>query len=480
MRPTARTGVVVTVVSVAVSFLTICVPGAAGAHPTPGTDAAASTATSWAYGTVRSATATGAGGMYAYSATATAGFAVILSETAISTGNYTLQVHRTMGLLLSVTYCRPSCQHPVETATVRFHAWEDVGAAVNLTTAANVTVNGSPVAALGIASSSASVAVGIRETSSVVLSGALSSSRNLTVDLDANSSTMYSPALGLVPLEMSTGEAWTSTSAFVGTGLASWSLKDTRIGGLHPGTVDQAGNLSLNQTGTVSVGGDDPGTVVHFGGTSYDVLNLTITRGPFALREGFLLIPTGSDLFGPTAPSWLTANAVGTGSANVSPANIDVTSRLNAPGHLGFEGSGMWLRSATTNPAQDAVAGPGTGPAPAVSSPATGSNATYLQGQPESVGQATTDQNCLATGLGCPAGGAARLPLGTLVALGILGAAAVIAAGVIAERRRLPPTSYPNAALYPPGTASRHATAEVRPPGKPPAPAEDDPLSHLW
>jgi hypothetical protein len=481
MRTFARTGVIVGAVSVTVSFLTVCVPGVGAAHVVPAAGENPVGNASWAYGTVRTATASGHGGTYAYEVSATAGFAVVLNETTTSAGNYSLHAHRTMGLLLSVEYCRPTCTHPTTTATVLYHTWESLTATLGVTSLANVTVNASPVAAVGLRSSNVSVEAGLHLASSVVVAGVLVNERNLTVGFDSNSSTSFTPALGLVPIAVTPAEEWTASAGVNVTGFASWSLTDAHPVAPVPSTVDRKGGFSLNQTGTVGLSGDDPGSTVHLGGSTYDVLDLSLTEGPFVLREGFLLIPTASDLFGASPPSWLTSNASDTGSVNVSQASIDVsTSRLTTTNHLGFEASGMWWDSATQNPAPDAVGVTGTGLAPAAAAPAVVSNATYLQGSPESVGQATTDQNCLSTGVGCPSSGSPRGLFGLLLVAGGVGVVVVVAALLIAERRRVPPPAYPNAGLYPPGAPTRPAVGPVRPPSRAPSPPEDDPLGHLW
>ena len=475
MKPRARTGLVVSAVSVTASFLMLCAPGA-GAMPVP---AATSTAT-WAYGAVRSATVSGTGGTYAYDASYTAGFAVILNESSPSAGNYTVGVHRTMGLILAVQYCAPNCAHPTESATVHFHVWENLNATLNLTTHANVSVSGTPVQALGLVSSTLQVAVGLRESTAVYLSGTPLRTRNLTVNLGANASTSFTPALGLVPLTLKPAEAWNASSNFTEKGFATWYLNDVHKALLNTTATDH-GAVSLNFSGPVELAGQNSSTSVRLGGTTYDVVNLTVEKGPFTLREGFLLVPSGADLFGGSLPGWLTSNANDTESASVAQSNVDVTDRLAASSHLGFVASGLLWKSETGNPASQAVSLPGTGPEPAAATaPAASSNATYLQGTPESVGQATTDQGCLTSGANCPGGAGPRGFLGAYLILAAVGAVAVIATAMVASRRRIPSTPYPNAQLYPLAPATRLAANKGRPQAPPAPPAEEDPLGHLW
>jgi hypothetical protein len=477
MRPSPRTGVIVAAVSVTVSFLTVCVPGAGAAQSVAPSGAAPAPAVLWAYGGLGSRSWSGSGNGYAYEASVTAGFAVIIGEATVTPGNLTLNVSRTMGVILSVEFCAPSCSHPVESATVHYHAWEVERAVLNLTTAGNVTVSGVPTGALAISNSTVSVVVGLRESSQVVVLGVPVRGRNISVDLDANSSTRFTPALGLVPLSIPAPENWSSLSATDEVGSASWSVVVQDLNGTIP--VNVTGSIPFNLLSTVALAGGFDGATLRLGGASYDVVHLAVT-GPFSLREGFLLIPTGSDLFGATAPGWLTANASTSGSASFSQGNVDVTPEPASGSHLGFDGSAIVWSSASTNPVSDSSLAQLAGPSPAGTPQASGSNATSIQGGPESVTQATTDQHCLATGYGCTTVGApSGLPGELVVVIGVVAAGAVVA-GLIAERRRIPPPTYPNAALYPPGPATPTGPGPVRRPTPPSSPPEDDPLAHLW
>lgn len=476
MRPLASAGVIVAVVSVAASFLTVCVP-AAGAAPTaaiPGPLVAGPG--SWAYGGINVHSWDGTTGSYGYDASATVGYDVILQETNTTPGNETLSVNRTMGVILSVEYCLPSCRHPTDTATVYYHAWETVQATLGLTTDASVFVNGTllSVRALGLTSSSVSVRDGIREATQVVESGTEVRGNTISAALDANASTTFVPALGLIPQSLAPGETWSATSAFVQTGSATYSILAEFLSGpvLNPN-----GTISFAPSGVVAVNGSFEGHTVGLGGAHYDIVSLGLT-GPFSLREGFLFIPTGSDAFGGGGPSWLTNTTSSAGSSTFTEENVDVAGSLLSGTHLGFYASKVVWNSGTSNPATDTALGGGI--AAALAPAVAGSNATTIQGSPESVAQATTDQGCLAGGVGCPTLGSPR-GLGGLLVVGA-GAAvvAVIALALVAERRRIPKTPYPNAGLYPPGPARVGEPGPARRPQAPPAPAADDPLSHLW
>jgi hypothetical protein len=477
MRHGFRTGVIVTAVAVTVSFLTVCVPGIGAAQSATTAGGPAGAATLWAYGGLGSRSWGGTGGAYRYDASVTAGFAVIINETIGTGGVITLSIDRTMGLLLYVEYCLPSCGHPTETATVHFHAWEVDRALLNLTTDGSVNVSGAPTAALGLLSSATSVVVGLRESSEVVVDGVPVHGRNVSVNLDANASTGFTPALGLVPLTLTPEESWSSTSLFTTVGSASWSVLETLLNGTIP--VDKNGTVPLAALGNVTLNGTYAGTKVHLGGTNYDVVALTV-QGPFSLREGFLLIPSGSNFFGASAPGWLSGLLSTSGSASFSQGNIDVTNSPAGGSHLGFYGSEAVWSSGTANPASDALLATDVGLTPAATADGSGPNATSVQGGPESLAQATTDQNCLASGFGCPSGSAPRSLLAELLVVAVGTVAAAVAVALVAERRRMPPPPYPNATLYPPGPASPGPVDGIRRPTSPIPPADDDPLGHLW
>lgn len=476
MRPRHRAVVTVTAATVAVAFLTVCVPvfGVAGASSVA--TGSSGPGTLWAYGALRSVGWSGAAGRYVYNVAETVGFAVILNESPVSGNATTLHTNRTMGVLLSVQYCRPSCAHPTIEATIGFHAWESVDAVLNLATNGSVEVGTTPVQALALVSSKILVQAGIHEAAKVVDNGTIIRSHNLSVALQAGTTTAFSPALGLIPVNVSPSETWTSVSAFSEVGNASWSVLERLLGGVVP--INTSGNVSLTQVGEVVLDGST-GPTVRLGGTATDALLLRLD-GPFSLREGFLLVPSGADLFGAARPTWLTALVAPNGSANASQSAVDVNPAVLSGAHLGFDGSELVWTSATSNPAPTLFQSAGAGLEPAVVSPAASANSTSVQGGPESVGQATTDQNCLAGGVGCPVAGSPRGPWGALILLGAVVVVAAVAAVLIVDRRRIPPPKYPNASLYPPAGRSA-ASPDVGPRPTPPTPpGEDDPLSHLW
>jgi hypothetical protein len=479
MKPRVRAGVVVTAVSVAVSFLTVCVPAASATAVAPATGSGGAGSAVWAYGGLSSFSGVNSAGAFPYHTSVTVGAAVVLNETSPSPGVYDVNVSRTMGVILSAMFCQPSCSHPTLVGEVAYHAWETVDAQLVLTSSASVTVQGSPTPALGLVSSNLSVDAGRTRSSTVSSDGALVREVNLSVVVSANAQTEFSPALGLLPIPLQSGEVWNSTSNFSESGSGNWSISESS---LRLPSVSLPGQLDLNRTGSVNLSGAYSGSI-KLAGARYDQFALTL-QGPFSLREGFLLVPSTSDLFGATAPGWLVSalEANATTNASVSQATVDVSGSGQSGGHLGFEGSSSVWSSATPNPAaSDVVVGSGGGETPAAVAPATSSNATTVQSSPEPVPEALADQRCLAAGFGCPASPTLRGPLGGVLVIGAVIGVVMAAVVLVAERRRLPPAVYPNASLYPPSSAVGSAGAGTPSrPTRPAPPADEDPLGHLW
>ncbi len=464
----------------------VSVSGAAAAAVVPASSpASSSSASAWAYGAVRNVELSGyfngpAGTNYTFHVHATFGFAGIFNETQTAPGVYELNTTRVMGSILNITICRPDCLAPTATGTIYHHAWESLTTSSILYANGSVVVNNSPVPALALASSQLHLSAGLVESTSYVAFGVVQVYKELSANLTASDSLSLSPALGLVPLNVTPGTTWTSNATFQQTGQYAWSLNESRLGALvnlSP-TYRNNGSGTFQRNGTVYLYGAAPGATVDLGGSAFQAVNLSVA-GPFTLREGWILLPTRADVFGSTNQSWATNQ---TSFSNSSQANVEIGSHLLGVAHLPFGGSGQWWHSRSSSPA---VLARSSSLGPSAMRP--GSNATYVQGAPESPAQATSDQNCLLTGLGCqtvPAGLRAFITA-LLIGTGVATIAALVAVATVNRRRKLPPPVFPNASLYPPGGTSARVAGTPRPPSTPappasPSPEEDDPLSHLW
>jgi hypothetical protein len=471
-----RLGRATAIVAVVSAFLMVFVlpvgiAAASGPDLTPGP-----TFTLWAYGAVRTVDFAGLSASgYHYQGTATYGYSVVLDQTNLTNQSFELTVNRTMGALLSLEYCYPTCKNPSVTGTVSHHAWESVDAAANFTTNGTVSENGQNVPAIALLNSHSTVLGSLTDSAQGPLRTAY-----LSVNVSAAANVTFSSPLGLLPDNLTAPSNWSSTSAFVATGtyVIGYSYRfagphlTTSVGPVtKTGAVARSGNVTV--LGSTNSG---PTGTVNLGGTPYVNVSLNV-EGPFVAREGFILVPDEIDLFGTGSSSVWGSNE--TGGTSVQTTSLYV--RPNLGPHLGIDGSELIYSASAANPSVTALTSTGVGAA-AVSSDADDVGSTPVQGVPISVDQAQGYQGCLVSGTNCPA--AAGRPLLPLLGVAVLALVVISAVGVIAvaERRRIPPPTYPNAKLYPPGTDSTPKPLDSgRPPSaRRPPPAEDDPLSNLW
>lgn len=460
---------------------------AAGAPATPG---AGSGGTGWAYGIARTIAFSGStSDGWSYVGQATYGYSVILNQTNTSATTFELSATRVMGAVISIELCLPKCNSPgtVDTANFTYHAWESSGEFANFTSAGSVTEGATSVPAIALLNSHSFSNDSLVENSSSDLAGTLRS-KALTAASVGDAEINFSTPLGLVPLSLAPGtsQSWSSASEFTASASSAWTYTLVTSGPLvgvkTVGPV--SGSENLSGTGNVSVAGRaTAGQQVTLGGVAFPAVVLTVT-GPFAVREGVIFVPSSTNLFAGSAEPW-SGNQSGGATAQMTYLDI----RPNADGHIGLGGS-LWAYASTSSNPGDALAlAPSGGSAPAAGATSPTVPSESLQGQPQSPSQAEATQNCLESGSACPATVAGPSPSAPhwwrgLLGLAILGsivAVLVAAVVVVAERRRMPPPVYPNAGLYPPGTAGRlPSSGRARGPDDPPAPADDDPLGHLW
>ncbi|HTP53759.1 MAG TPA: hypothetical protein VML94_02185 [Thermoplasmata archaeon] len=445
--------------------------GLAGAAPVPATAAAPA----WAYGELTTVDFHGFAGLYTYQGSATLGFSVVFNETENSSdGVITVNAERTIGAIVNVRYCLPDCASPRVVANISYHAWETTDAWANLTTNGVVAEPHGNATALALLNSSVVVTAKLRESANSSEGATVLRDRSLAVNVTGHLDVNLTTPLGLFPLNVTSGDTWTSSSAFNASGAIVWSSYYTAFGTLVtlPGTLSQNGTAARSGNGSIGIAGAyRPGSGFAYEGTEFPAANLTVV-GPFSLVEGVILVPAAADLFSSSSHPW-TADQDGT--TVVTNALLDVHAGRFYRGHLPIVSSGFYLASASSNVAVDlSPAHESTLPA---ALPAAGkTNSTFVQGQPESPAQAHSGQTCLITGVGCPLPGGPRSPLRFVLLVGAVAVVAILVAAGIAARRRPPAPVYPNAALYPPG-----ATAPKEPtPSPAPKPAEEDPLGHLW
>jgi hypothetical protein len=460
---------------VGASLLLLVVPAGFAAASTPSLTPGPAY-TLWAYGVLKNVSFSGrAADGAAFQGDAQYGYSVILNQMNLSSSQFELNAQRTMGATLSVEYCYPTCKSPTESGTIYHRAWESVNSSANFTTDGVVLSNGQNVSAIALLNSHTTVAGSLFETAQGPLRSSL-----LSANISASAEVDFSTPLGLLPNNLTGPMSWTSNSAFTASG--GWALH-FYYKFVGPKLQETIGPVDLsgvvNGSGAVSVNGSAQAGSVNLGGSPYTNVSLT-TTGPFAFREGFILVPDQINLFG-------TSSSGAVGSNESASTSVEMTSlyvNTHTKGHLGVGGSEWVYTSSTLDPSSTAaVAGAGS-EGPALASGANPVASTPVQGVPISVAQAQGNNNCLVTGTSCPpATSSPRSLLGTAVVLGAVVVALLIAVVLVTERRRIPPPTYPNSKLYPPGgpsVAPARDTARSGAERRAPPTADDDPLSNLW
>jgi hypothetical protein len=468
-------------VPVVAALILLALPaGLAGATLAPTLSATQST---WAYGAVKTVDFQGLSASgWQYSGNATYGYSVILNQTNTSATSFELTVNRTMGALFQVHYCSPNCKSPKYFGNVSDHVFETIQATANFTSAGTVDENGASVAAFALNNSQSHLRANVTESESSFLPGLLglgaTRSHYLGANVVASSKVEFTPGLGILPAALSNAQSWNSSAAFTAQADASYAYFVSTVGPLRSVQIGPVtGNYSVPTSGIVSLFGSySPANSTVLGGIAYSEVTLRIV-GPFAVREGFLLVPSSADLFaGGSSQPWGAQN----GSASATMGFLDV--RPNVGGHFGI-GASQWVYGSSTLGPDSGLMGPGGAPELSTfAQPSTdAAPTTTVQGEPESVAGAQGQEGCLLAGSGCPSvTGPATSGLHQIVGLLAVGVLVIVVVSVVVlvvERRRMPPPAYPNAGLYPPGPVRPGARAS---PTSPPEPAEEDPLRNLW
>ncbi len=443
---------------------------------------ASGSSNSWAYGNVVNVsfsghTATGV----PYVGNATYGYTVLLTQTNLSSTVFELNAGRTAGVAFAVEYCSPTCKAPTYFVRVSAHLVETVNSTAYLENDGTVQESGGSVPAYALLNSSTVETANETESMSSYLpvAGASPAARSsyLAGEVSAATDVQFASPLGLFPTNLSSSQSWTSEASFTANALATYHYFVAVSGRVATWSLAANGTIPVSASGAVNLSGSYSSTdSVALGGVPFPEVSLGVT-GPFALEEGVILVPVASDLFLGASHPW-SANESGAATAEMS--YVDFRGGLG--GHLGIGASRWQYDSVTLDPASTQVpsntAGitelAGTGTPDAAPS-------TTVQGQPESAAQSAQTQACLLTGSGCPSSSVSGTIHGLLgvAALGVLAAVALALAVVVVERRRMPPPTYPNASLYPPGGGPANGARSG--PDEPPAPSpDDDPLGNLW
>jgi hypothetical protein len=345
------------------------------------------------------------------------GWTVIFTATNTTPGTVQLEEQRTVGITISATYTGPVVQ-----LQYHYHAQETDVAFANVTNTATVYSGGTALAALGIDNASVAIQGAIAESVSETVHG-MTRSASLNVNGSAQGAVSFSPALGLIPLNLTGVNQWNSSAQ--ASGSASWNLnyawtEQGYNGTMGSGSGSHAGNLTVS--GPISVTGYKVQTVTVFPDHRARTGIVLIVEGPFDVYDGFVLVPHQFDLFGGAAHSY---DSMSFGSAQIASGETLYVSQT---------ASGLGVTAASSSfagddQAVDALATPSGPTAPAAAS---GPGATVL-GAPMSVAQAQAENGCLTNGCGgsAAAGGNGLL---LIAVVGLVVAAVVGTVGVVEWR----------------------------------------------
>lgn len=407
--------------SVAVLMTLAVVPalaGAASASPAP-VGTANSPSNQWAYGGMGWSNNTLVIGNERLTWNASFGWTVIFTSTNTSATTVQIEEQRTLGIDLTATFSSPAVH-----AQYSLSGHEVDVSFANLTDAATVYVGGSPVAALGINNDSTSIAGAIAESISVTKNGTTQSA-NLDITGSAHTSAQFTPALGLIPLNLSGVTMWNSTSTInpEGSWNITWTWANNGFDG-RTGSGTQYANGTVSAPGPVQLTGFDVtktyGVPVFEDHLPRHAIVL-IVQGPLGNYDAFVLVPRDFDLFGTENHPYAASSL---GSASISAETLFVSDGARGPAVTA--GATTFGADTTTI---GAVGSGSTGTAPAAAS----SPGTTVTGGPMSVAQAQAENNQL-TG-GPAAATSSILGAGALVVVAAIAVVALVGTGVVVEWR---------------------------------------------
>jgi MYXO-CTERM domain-containing protein len=432
----------------------------------------------WAYGGIKTINVNSPTSNGTASGSAYYGQATVLDQQSGPDGTFAIEAQHTTGAGIDVTYCSPSCTATSYYEVVwHYHVWENITAFANLTNDASVATPSGSSPALGLLNSHSDFAANLTEFLEVQLHvGKITTtySRDLSVQVAGTASINFSSSdpLGLIPMDVSSISSWSDSAPYSATWTwaAAYSNYSVSAGVGHLDDTSFAGNGTI-PNGTMNLSGANSGSTITLGGKSLLVLSIAISGTPFDVRDGFILVPAGGDLFGNVPHDWSASQA---GVTTTQLSNIDYSTTSN--GHVGILATRQVYTSApiTANASgSDSINQAQPPGLPMLQQ-------VGVQGSPESVNQATQNQQCL-TADSCVASAGPSSPLREIfVALAVTALVALVLALVIQRRRQLPPPVYPNAQLYPVGSPMAPGQRAARTPTEPTKDSETDPLGNLW
>ena len=494
MRPTFRTPPhgprpilwTVPAAILVVGLMVVPASTVAAGPASPSTSVLSANSTTWAFGNVTPAPVSSYGPGGGYAANATYGFVTNVTATNTSATTVEVTVQQTVGIALSLSFCRPSCGSASRVISqFSYHAWETEDTWTNLTNTANVTqtfgINGTSLTepALGIINSSAQIRAYVSESATdaryTVMNRTQVSSVSAEYWFSANSTVGFTSPLGLLPIgPVAARDAWVSVSTYVGQAdwTAHWTLNLTGMRGGTTTIHDALSNTVGPATGIVTVQGRAALSSLRVGATNLVQVGYQL-NGPFEVAPGLALrwaLPDGLGMGLPRTSTWSQHAAV---LADASVSALDTLPSPQSP--FGLRSAEVTFSLAVldaNNSVNDTVPQSNVSGAPMTSSQA-GDTAACLQ---------QADVCSTTIGLGGNAGASGDTTL-VLAAVSLVVLGALIATVAVARQRRIPSDRYPNAGLYPPGQAIEPPGAG-RPNERNGQPTRDDsaddPLDRLW
>jgi len=414
----ARLASTAAVALVALAVLPVLAASASAAPIAPSAAMGPAASAEWAYGGQGWNAGAFSFGKASFTWNSSAGVDVILNATNTSANTTELTATRTVVVSVTATYTGP-----YQTWAFKYKAAEDDHAYANVTNASTVQLNnGSTVAALGILNAS----LRANATVAASLTGAMgnkSVSDYLNVSGWAKAQVAFTPALGLVPLNLTGVSSWTSSASAAGSAAwnVSWSFVNhgwNNTSASHSGDVNGTWSTVTEVTLIGQVAGAYAHWIDHRARTA---IGLSL-HGPFDLYAGVLLVPHDFDQFrgsgGASAQASLGAGVLTTEYLYVNAGRLSARAVTAAN-----------MTASASTPAPPVVASAGTIPTVAV--PQASSPGATVWEQPMSPQAAASQANCLQ--YGCAAGPNALR--GLIVPLAIVGVAAVVAVALILGTR---------------------------------------------
>jgi len=362
----------------------------------------------WAYGGMNNSSGSWTVGNLTVTWSTSIGVAVIFNATPTATNVTELQAHRTIGVNIQVGLAVPNAS-----LTFAYKATEVDAGYANVTNASQVDSMGTMVPALGILDSSFHGTANLAE--SVVLKATHSASAFLNVSAVADAAVQFSPALGVVPLNLTANPSWNSTAT--ATPSADWNVSyDYAVHGWN----------GTSATGSHSVAGSwtASGPVYLYGEVLTHALPpfhdhatrsaiVLSVHGPMSLYDGFIVIPRGFDVFGGAHQAY--------DSYAVSNYTVSSDTLYLSHGHLratSFTASKVRIGGAAPTLALAGATHPTATP--------TGTNGGNVTAQPEGLSAAQAQSKCMTKG--CPLSGPW---FSGLVAAAVIGGLIAAVAGTV-------------------------------------------------